>query len=66
MSCAHVAFGFAEHIGASPIVLLGQDLAFGDSEEESHADGTIYDNKKFTNEVFSAIEKTIQKVITEE
>ncbi|WP_339804537.1 6-hydroxymethylpterin diphosphokinase MptE-like protein [Paenibacillus sp. FSL R5-0744] len=57
LSCAHVAFGFAEHIGASPIVLLGQDLAFGDSEEESHADGTIYDNKKFTNEVFSAIEK---------
>lgn len=58
LSCAHVAFGFAEHIGASPIVLLGQDLAFGDSEEESHAGGTIYDNKDFTNEVFSAINKT--------
>ncbi|QUL54553.1 motility associated factor glycosyltransferase family protein [Paenibacillus tritici] len=58
LSCAHVAFGFAEHIGASPIILVGQDLAFGDSEEESHAGGTIYDNKDFTNEVFSAINKT--------
>ncbi|MGN7762055.1 motility associated factor glycosyltransferase family protein [Paenibacillus sp. 22594] len=58
LSCAHVAFGFAEHIGASPIVLLGQDLAFGNSEEESHAGGTIYDNKEFTNEVFSTIDKT--------
>ncbi|OKP90587.1 hypothetical protein A3842_03175 [Paenibacillus sp. P3E] len=58
LSCAHVAFGFAEHIGASPIVLVGQDLAFGNSEEESHAGGTIYDNKDFTNEVFSAIDKT--------
>ncbi|MFC6648209.1 motility associated factor glycosyltransferase family protein [Paenibacillus rhizoplanae] len=57
LSCAHVAFGFAKHIGASPIILVGQDLAFGDSQEESHAGGTIYDNKEFTNEVFSAINK---------
>lgn len=36
-SCAHVAFGFAKHIGASPIVLVGQDLAFGSTTEQSHA-----------------------------
>ncbi|WP_169084592.1 motility associated factor glycosyltransferase family protein [Paenibacillus sp. PL91] len=59
LSCAHVAFGFAEHIGASPIVLMGQDLAFGDSKEESHAGGTIYDNKEFTNNIFSSIDETI-------
>ncbi|WP_018394640.1 6-hydroxymethylpterin diphosphokinase MptE-like protein [Bacillus sp. 37MA] len=55
LSCAHVAFGFAEHIGASPIVLVGQDLAFGSSKEESHAEGTIYDEKEFTNNTFSTI-----------
>ncbi|MBP0726737.1 motility associated factor glycosyltransferase family protein [Bacillus sp. RG28] len=55
LSCAHVAFGFAEHIGASPIILVGQDLAFGVSKEESHAGGTIYDDKNFTNDVFSKI-----------
>jgi hypothetical protein len=59
LSCAHVAFGFAEHIGASPIVLIGQDLAFGESKEESHAGGTIYDNKEFTNNVFSTMEETL-------
>lgn len=42
-SCAHLAFGIAIHFGASPIVLLGQDLAFGIGK--SHADGTIYENK---------------------
>ncbi|MGO4692872.1 motility associated factor glycosyltransferase family protein [Paenibacillus sp. 2TAB26] len=59
VSCAHVAFGFAEHIGASPIVLVGQDLAFGSSTEQSHAGGTIYDNKKFTTQVFSDVEKLL-------
>ncbi|WP_339205356.1 6-hydroxymethylpterin diphosphokinase MptE-like protein [Paenibacillus sp. FSL K6-3182] len=58
-SCAHVAFGFAKHIGASPIVLVGQDLAFGSTTEQSHAGGTIYDNKVFTNQVFSEVEKSI-------
>lgn len=39
LSCAHVAFGVAEHIGASPIILIGQDLAYGSSEKETHAGG---------------------------
>lgn len=48
-SCAHVAFGLAEHIGASPIVLIGQDLAFGDTSEQTHAAGTIYEDEELTN-----------------
>ncbi|MGG3887916.1 motility associated factor glycosyltransferase family protein [Metabacillus fastidiosus] len=44
-SCAHVAFGLAMHFGASPIILVGQDLAYGSTEEETHAIGTIYDNE---------------------
>lgn len=54
ISCAHVAFGFAAHIGASPIVLVGQDLAFGSSVSETHAVGTIYDNTKSANEEASS------------
>ncbi|OME87137.1 hypothetical protein BK120_03905 [Paenibacillus sp. FSL A5-0031] len=57
ISCAHVAFGFATHIGASPIVLVGQDLAFGSTTEQSHAGGTIYDDAELTNYTFSEVEK---------
>lgn len=42
-SSAHIAAGFALHIGASPIVLVGQDLAYG--EKGTHANGTVYDKK---------------------
>lgn len=45
-SCAHVAFGLAEHMGCSPIILVGQDLAYGASESETHASGTTYDNQE--------------------
>ncbi len=44
-SCAHVAFGLAMHLGASPIILVGQDLAYGSTEGVTHASGTIYDKK---------------------
>jgi len=27
-SCAHVAFAFAKHVGANPIIFVGQDLAY--------------------------------------
>ncbi|NLT96394.1 MAG: motility associated factor glycosyltransferase family protein [Clostridia bacterium] len=27
-SCAHIAFSFAKHIGANPIIFIGQDLAY--------------------------------------
>ncbi|MED4461188.1 motility associated factor glycosyltransferase family protein [Metabacillus fastidiosus] len=49
-SCAHVAFGLAMHLGAQPIILVGQDLAFGTNEGQSHAVGTIYDDKLNLND----------------
>ncbi len=39
-SVAHFAFGFAYHLGANPIVLTGQDLAYTDGI--THADGVDY------------------------
>lgn len=42
-SCAHLAMGLALHVGASPIVMVGQDLAYGD--KGTHAGGTVYDQK---------------------
>ncbi|WP_416141351.1 motility associated factor glycosyltransferase family protein [Lysinibacillus capsici] len=45
LSCAHVAFGLADHFGCSPIILIGQDLAYGENEDETHAAGTLYDSK---------------------
>ncbi|KTD83850.1 motility associated factor glycosyltransferase family protein [Paenibacillus etheri] len=56
LSCAHVAFGVAEHIGASPIILIGQDLAYGNSPKETHAGGTIYDDKELTSSMYAKIE----------
>ena len=46
-SVAHLAFGFAAHLGASPIVLVGQDLAYGEDGARSHSAGTIYDDGAF-------------------
>ncbi|MBP2655025.1 MAG: hypothetical protein H6Q73_2594, partial [Firmicutes bacterium] len=42
-SVAHLAFAFASHTGASPIILAGQDLAYGADGKQSHSSGTIYD-----------------------
>jgi len=44
-SCAHVALGWAVHIGASPITLVGQDLAYGEDVTKTHASETEYDIK---------------------
>lgn len=46
LSCAHVAFGVAHLLGCSPIILTGQDLAYGETDKETHASGTHYDNIK--------------------
>lgn len=43
MSCAHLAFGFAKFLGCSPIVLIGQDLAYGE-DNSGHAAGTSYED----------------------
>lgn len=45
VSCAHVGFGMAKYLGCSPIILVGQDLAYGENELHTHAGGTIYDDK---------------------
>ncbi|WKA47116.1 DUF115 domain-containing protein [Geobacillus zalihae] len=47
-SVAHLAFGMAEHFGASPIILVGQDLAFSEDLNKTHSSGTIYDKNQFT------------------
>jgi hypothetical protein len=49
MSCAHLAFGFAVHLGASPIVFVGQDLAYAEDGAKSHSSGTVYDQLQITN-----------------
>ncbi|UQZ33840.1 hypothetical protein C2I18_10065 [Paenibacillus sp. PK3_47] len=59
LSCAHVALGVAEHLGASPIILVGQDLAYGTSEEETHAGGTIYDDKELADSL-TPVMKTLK------
>jgi hypothetical protein len=46
ISVAHLAYGFARHVGANPIVLVGQDLAYGEDTEKTHSTGTIYDQIK--------------------
>lgn len=50
LSCAHVAFGIADHFGCSPIILVGQDLSYGANETETHAAGTFYDAEAPTKE----------------
>lgn len=47
-SCAHIAMGLALHVGASPIVMVGQDLAYGD--KGTHAEGTVYEQKPLDEE----------------
>jgi hypothetical protein len=43
-SVAHLTFGFAAHIGSSPIILVGQDLAYNQETGSTHSAGTIYKN----------------------
>lgn len=43
-SCAHLSFRFAQHLGCSPLVLVGQDLAYSD-RGESHVKGTGFESR---------------------
>ena len=54
-SVANIALQFAEYIGASPIVLIGQDLSYPDFK--SHCGNTMYEkeNQGFSNK-FSTLE----------
>lgn len=42
-STAHLAFGLAIHTEANPVILVGQDLSFGDLGTKCHAGGTVYE-----------------------
>jgi len=44
-SVAHLAFGFARLVGADPIILIGQDLAYS-SEGLSHGEGVAVGEKQ--------------------
>lgn len=44
-SAGNMAFKILEYMGCSPIILIGQDLAFG-PDEETHAEGTTYGAKQ--------------------
>lgn len=48
-SVAHNAFNLAKSMGANPIILIGQDLAY--SNGKTHADGTVYQNNKIDNKI---------------
>ncbi|WP_088187763.1 6-hydroxymethylpterin diphosphokinase MptE-like protein [Desulfosporosinus sp. FKA] len=45
LSVTHFAFNFANLIGAPAIILIGQDLAFGE-EGRTHSSGSVYDTVK--------------------
>lgn len=42
LSCAHISLGIANHLGCTPLVLVGQDLAFGEDYTHTHSQDTIY------------------------
>lgn len=44
-SSANMAFKVLEHLGCNPIILIGQDLAFGE-EDITHATGSTYGEKE--------------------
>lgn len=44
MSCAHTSFGIAKVLGCNPMILVGQDLAYGENGF-SHAKGTWGEEK---------------------
>ncbi|MEC1178881.1 DUF115 domain-containing protein [Metasolibacillus meyeri] len=42
-SCANIAFSLSSYLGCEPVILVGQDLAYGKNEKDTHASGTKYD-----------------------
>ncbi|GAB6173401.1 DUF115 domain-containing protein [Paradesulfitobacterium aromaticivorans] len=45
LSVTHMAFSFARHCGAAPIILIGQDLALGEGGN-THSEGTVYETDR--------------------
>jgi hypothetical protein len=44
-SAGNMAFKILEYLGCDPIILIGQDLAFGD-DDNTHAEGSTYGEKQ--------------------
>ncbi|MBF0549496.1 MAG: motility associated factor glycosyltransferase family protein [Deltaproteobacteria bacterium] len=58
-SVSLMASKIAEKMGCDPIILIGQDLAYGE-DEDTHADGTVYFHDHVAEET-----KTFREVIVE-
>ncbi len=52
-SVAHMSFSIAAYLGCNPIILIGQDLAFGDGGE-THASNTAYVDEKSRDKALGA------------
>lgn len=52
LSCATLNIAVAAYLGFSPIILVGQDLAYGDGGED-HAYGTVYHDPEKVEKYFS-------------
>lgn len=58
LSCAHMAFGIAQHLGCEPIIMIGQDLAYDSLTGNTHVSGTTYDQKE------NSINHTEDEIVT--
>ncbi|WP_312504891.1 6-hydroxymethylpterin diphosphokinase MptE-like protein [Lysinibacillus sp.] len=58
-SCANIAFSLGCYLGCNPVILVGQDLAYGESEKETHASGTKYDELNESNKKIDEFELTL-------
>lgn len=52
ISVAHMNFALADYLGFSPIILIGQDLAYAD-DGHSHARGTIHEHNTVEDDKIS-------------
>lgn len=58
ISVANMNFSIANYLGFSPIILVGQDLAYGD-DDQSHAKGTIRENKNIESDIEEGLAEEI-------
>lgn len=58
-SCANIAFSLGCYLGCNPVILVGQDLAYGESDKETHASGTKYDELNMNNTRVEEFELTM-------
>lgn len=58
-SCANIAFSLGCFLGCNPVILVGQDLAYGESDKETHASGTKYDELNMNTTKVEEVELTM-------